>query len=136
MSLVNSSHDHDLASSISPSITKLHSSRGVWGVGPAERTGKPSTRYWPGGMRSSPSARLRRPRKPREMNPLPMPIPPTVVLRPDFIHSGTPPKAGSNMMLWRARFYGLSLGSELLLYAASQLVPHPPEDCEALLLRT
>src|SRR5215213_10265577 len=77
----NSSHDQVLGPSTSPSIVRLHSARGVRGVGPAERTGKPSTRYWPGGTRSSPSARLRRPRKPREMNPLPIPIPPAVALR-------------------------------------------------------
>src|SRR5918996_1646606 len=45
----NSSHDHILGPSTSPSIVKSHSARGVRGVGPAERTGKPSTRYWPGG---------------------------------------------------------------------------------------
>src|SRR5919199_5427395 len=48
-SCLNSSHVHLLGSSISPTMEKSHSSRGVWGVGPAERTGKPSSRYWPGG---------------------------------------------------------------------------------------
>src|SRR5215218_396590 len=93
----NSSHDHALGSSTSPSIVRLHSARGVRGVGPADRTGKPSTRYWPGGIRTSPSGCLRRPRKPREMNPPLTNVPPTVVLRRGHIHSGTPPKAGSNM---------------------------------------
>src|SRR5687768_10374331 len=93
----NSSHDHVLVLSTSPSIVKSHSSRGVRGVGPAERTGKPSTRYWPGGTRTSPSACLRRPRKPREMNPPLTNVPPTVVLRQDYIHSGTLPKAESNV---------------------------------------
>src|SRR5215211_6269367 len=74
----NSSHDHVLGPSTSPSIVKSHSSRGVRGVGPAERTGKPSTRYWPGGILTSPSARLRRPRKPREMNPPLTNVPPAV----------------------------------------------------------
>src|SRR5215204_3932233 len=92
----NSSHDHVFVPSTSPSIVKSHSSRGVRGVGPAERTGKPSTRYWPGGTRTSPSARLRRPRKPREMNPLLTNVPPAVVLRREYIYSCTPPKAGSN----------------------------------------
>jgi hypothetical protein len=44
----NSSHLQRRTSSISPTIEKSHSSRGVWGVGPAEKTEKPSTRYWPG----------------------------------------------------------------------------------------
>ena len=35
------------------------------GVGPAERTGKPSVRDWPGGMRSASSDAGRRPVKPR-----------------------------------------------------------------------
>src|SRR5829696_8096136 len=67
---LNSSHVHFLGSSISPTTEKSHSSREVRGVGPAERTGKPSTRYWPGG--SSVSCLLRRPLNPREKNPSPM----------------------------------------------------------------
>ena len=46
---------------------KLHSSSGVCGVGPAERTGKSSVRYWPGGMRPPSSSASRRPWKPRVM---------------------------------------------------------------------
>src|SRR5215207_2789441 len=72
----NSSHDHVLGASTSPAIVKLHAESRVRGVGPAERTGKPSTRYCPGGILTSPSTCLRRPRKPREKNPLLMPIPP------------------------------------------------------------
>ena len=34
-----------------PTIENVHSSSGVCGVGPAERTGKSSVRYWPGGTR-------------------------------------------------------------------------------------
>src|SRR5438309_8256237 len=44
-----------------------HLSSGVWGVGPAERTGKSVTRYCPGGRRFSTSAGRRRPRNPREI---------------------------------------------------------------------
>src|SRR5919206_4115688 len=66
-SLMNSSHVQRLGSSTSPTIEKSHSSSGVWGVGPAERTGKPSTRYWPGG--SAASWLLRRPPNPRDTNP-------------------------------------------------------------------
>src|SRR5215212_5650425 len=68
-SRLNSSHVHLLGSSASPTIEKSHSSEGVWGVGPAESTGNPSTRYCPGGRRSPPSVCLRRPLKPRETNP-------------------------------------------------------------------
>src|SRR5919107_3636496 len=68
-SCLNSSHVHLLGSSISPTTEKSHSSSGLRGVGPAERTGKPSSRYWPGGRLSSPPVCLRRPRKPREKNP-------------------------------------------------------------------
>src|SRR5215210_2508218 len=63
----NFSHVHLLGSSTSPTIEKSHSSCGVSGVGPAESTGKPSSRYWPGGSPSS--CLLRRPKKPREKNP-------------------------------------------------------------------
>src|SRR5215207_5893714 len=62
-----SSQVHLLGSSISPAMEKSHSSSGVRGVGPAERTGKPSTKYCPGG--SAVSWLLRRPLKPREKNP-------------------------------------------------------------------
>src|SRR5829696_8508837 len=66
---LNSSQVHLLGSSTSPKTEKSHSSKGVRGVGPAERTGKPSTRYCPGGRWASCSGCLRRPRKPREKNP-------------------------------------------------------------------
>src|SRR3712207_3794662 len=69
-SCLNSSQVHLLGSSISPTMEKSHSSSGVRGVGPAERTGKPSSKYWPGG--SFVSWPLRRPKKPREKNPSPM----------------------------------------------------------------
>src|SRR5215217_9140118 len=74
----NSSHVHLFGSSTSPPTEKSHSSSGVRGVGPAERTGKPSTRYWPGGKRSS--VCLRRPRKPREKKPALTTQPPDVGL--------------------------------------------------------
>src|SRR5215211_443138 len=50
-------------------MEKSHSSTGVRGVGPAESTGKPSSRYCPGGRETSLSVCLRRPRNPREKNP-------------------------------------------------------------------
>src|SRR2546428_8167743 len=52
-----------------PTIEKSHRSRGVCGVGPAESTGKPRSRYWPGGSRPATSLCWRRPRNPREMKP-------------------------------------------------------------------
>src|SRR5438067_8888212 len=52
-----------------PIIEKSHCSRGVCGVGPAESTGKPRSRYCPGGSRPATSPCWRRPRKAREMNP-------------------------------------------------------------------
>src|SRR6187551_1559800 len=51
-----------------PSIVNVHSSSGVWGVGPAERTGKSSVRYCPGGIRSEGPSR-RRPLNPLETIP-------------------------------------------------------------------
>src|SRR5215211_6772420 len=48
-SSLNSSHTHVFGSSTSPTMEKSHSSSGVRGVGPAESTGNPSTRYCPGG---------------------------------------------------------------------------------------
>src|SRR5215204_3892236 len=73
-SCLNSSQVHLLDSSISPTMEKSHSSRGVRGVGPAERTGKPSSRYCPGG--SAVSCLLRRPKKPLEKNPSVITLPP------------------------------------------------------------
>src|ERR671921_1857985 len=73
-SCLNSSHVHLFGSSISPTMEKSHSSRGVRGVGPAERTGKPSSRYCPGG--SVVSWLLRRPLKPLEKNPSVITFPP------------------------------------------------------------
>src|SRR5918995_111504 len=66
-SSLHSSQVHLLGSSTSPTMEKSHSSSGVRGVGPAESTGKPSSRYCPGG--SAVSWVLRRPLKPREKNP-------------------------------------------------------------------
>src|ERR687898_2145661 len=78
-SSLNSSHLLLLGSSTSPSTEKSHCSRGVWGVGPAERTGKPSSRYCPGG--SAVSWLLRRPKKPLEKNPSTITFPPRSSIR-------------------------------------------------------
>ena len=50
--------------STAPSIVSVHSSSGVCGVGPYERTGKSWVRYCPGGRRPG-STSGRRPKKPR-----------------------------------------------------------------------
>src|SRR5215207_3620983 len=73
-SCLNSSQVHLLGSSISPTMEKSNSSSGVRGVGPAERTGKPSSKYWPGG--SAVSWLLRRRLKPLEKNPSVTTLPP------------------------------------------------------------
>src|SRR6266567_3420740 len=51
-----------------PRIEKSQRSRGVCGVGPADSTGKPRSKYCPGGMRPVSSSGWRRPRNPRETN--------------------------------------------------------------------
>src|SRR2546430_16869535 len=66
----SSFHVQRLGSSISPSIENDHWSRFGRGVGPAERTGKSLTRYWPGGGRGVEAVARRRPVEPREMNPI------------------------------------------------------------------
>src|SRR5919199_3081003 len=66
-SLRNSSHVHRFSVSISPVIEKVQRSIGVRGVGPADRTGKSRTRYWPGGRRSVGTWSLGRPRNEREV---------------------------------------------------------------------
>src|SRR6266446_58767 len=48
---VKSFQFHRFGWSISPSMEKLHWSRFTRGVGPADRTGKSLTTYWPGGRR-------------------------------------------------------------------------------------
>src|SRR5207245_9669397 len=65
-SLRNSSHVHFLGSSISPSTTKFDSATGMRGVGPAERTGKSSTTYCPGGKRPAAAPSRTWPRTPSE----------------------------------------------------------------------
>src|SRR5436190_24384045 len=50
-------------SSVSLVMVNSQSARSMPGVGPADRTGKSSTRYWPGGS-SAPGRR--RPRNPRD----------------------------------------------------------------------
>src|SRR5215210_8948253 len=58
-------HSRGLATK--PSTRSDHSSAPMLGVGPAVRTGKPDSAYWPGGRRSARSAGVRRrPAKPRE----------------------------------------------------------------------
>src|SRR5438874_1932524 len=66
----NSFHVQRFGSSISPSMEKVHWSRLARGVGPADRTGKSFTRYWPGGKRELEAVSRRRPLKPREMKPI------------------------------------------------------------------
>src|SRR3712207_6505753 len=78
-SCLNSSQVHLLGSSTSPTMEKSHSSSGVRGVGPAESTGKPSSRYCPGG--SAVSWLLRRPLKPLEKNPSVITFPPRSLAR-------------------------------------------------------
>src|SRR5262245_35615236 len=51
-----------------PRTSRLQRSRGVRGVGPAERTGKSRVWYWPGGIRAGSTPSRRRPTKPRETN--------------------------------------------------------------------
>src|SRR5919107_4996961 len=63
----SSSHVQETASSTAPSIVNDHSSSDVRGVGPAERTGKSLTVYWPGGTREGSTSRRRRPPNPREI---------------------------------------------------------------------
>ena len=50
------------------SIVNSHFSSAMWGVGPAERTGKSVVSYCPGGSFTSATVRL--PKKPREMVPI------------------------------------------------------------------
>src|SRR5438309_11877884 len=66
-SLRNSSQVQFFSLSTSPVIENVQSVSGVRGVGPAERTGKSLTRYWPGGRRPACPWSLGRPRKAREM---------------------------------------------------------------------
>src|SRR5512132_4096185 len=54
-------------SSVSLVMTSSQSARSMLGVGPADRTGKSWTRYWPGG---SSTLGRRRPRNPRDTVPI------------------------------------------------------------------
>src|SRR5437762_377343 len=66
-SSMNSAQLHEIGSSTSPVIEKLHWSSGVCGVGPADSTGKSVVRYWPGGIRLGSATGRRRPVNPREI---------------------------------------------------------------------
>src|SRR5438128_3747823 len=66
-SLRSSSQVQFLSLSTSPVIENVQSVSGVRGVGPAERTGKSLTRYWPGGRRPACPLSRGRPWKAREM---------------------------------------------------------------------
>src|SRR4051794_5996735 len=69
-SSANSSQDQSVGSATMPSMRRRHSSVDTSGVGPAVRTGKPDSAYWPGGSRSASSAGVRRrPLNPRETKP-------------------------------------------------------------------
>src|SRR3954451_11852779 len=51
-----------------PSIVSVQSAASMRGVGPAVKTGKSRSRYWPGGIRAASSSGVRRrPVKPREI---------------------------------------------------------------------
>src|SRR5215470_14127736 len=60
-------------------MEKSQAESGVCGVGPAESTGKPRSRYCPGGMRPLSSLFWRRPRNPRERKPSLIFSPPILV---------------------------------------------------------
>src|SRR5713101_6855299 len=60
-------------------MEKSQFASGVCGVGPAERTGKPRSRYCPGGSLPLSSLFWRRPRNPREKKPSLMSSPPVLV---------------------------------------------------------
>src|SRR5712691_12082897 len=60
-------------------MAKSQLARGVCGVGPAESTGKPRSRYCPGGMRALVSLCWRRPRNPREKKPSLISLPPDLL---------------------------------------------------------
>src|SRR6266852_1638210 len=62
-----------------PTIEKSHRSRGVCGVGPADSTGNPRSRYCPGGSLPLWSLVFRRPRNPPEKNPSLMSSPPVLL---------------------------------------------------------
>jgi hypothetical protein len=59
----NSAHDHETGWSTAPPIVKSHAPSYVYGVGPADNTGKSRVTYCPGGTREE-SAAARRPRNP------------------------------------------------------------------------
>src|SRR5262249_21379316 len=69
----NSSQLHRFGWSTSPVIERLHWESAVRGVGPADRTGKSLTRYWPGGSRAPSSSSRRRPLNPRVTNDMDSP---------------------------------------------------------------
>src|SRR5260221_11057416 len=46
---MSSCHDHASGLSTCPLTVKRHLSSGMFGVGPADRTGEPRGPYWPGG---------------------------------------------------------------------------------------
>src|SRR5437870_4474463 len=65
--------DQVRSSSTSPPMVNDHSDCATRGVGPAESTGNPCTRYWPGGRRVVSAGACRLPLKPREMNDICLP---------------------------------------------------------------
>ena len=65
-SALSCSHVHDALASTAPSTDSVHVARSGCGVGPADRTGKSSVTYWPGGTRDGSTSGRRRPWNPRE----------------------------------------------------------------------
>src|SRR5881394_1592869 len=70
-------------------MEKSQDARGVCGVGPAESTGKPRSRYCPGGIRALVSLCWRRPRNPREKKPSLMWSPPDLFRFSHYVHHCT-----------------------------------------------
>src|SRR5262249_6202122 len=62
----NSSQVQEIGLSTAPRIVKLHLASVVYGVGPAESTGKPGVTYCPGGIRDESTSVRRRPWKLRD----------------------------------------------------------------------
>src|SRR5215469_6908479 len=104
-------------------MEKSHFARGVCGVGPAERTGKPRSRYCPGGSLPLVSLCWRRPRNPREKNPSLIVSPPAHLPSGSWLLAGET-RLGENALITirelSRRHYA---GSETIIRLCTSVTP-------------
>src|SRR5438034_7387197 len=104
-------------------MEKSQAESGVCGVGPAESTGKPRSRYCPGGSLPLVSPGFRRPRNPREMNPSLIVLPPAHLPGESWLFAGETRRGENALIPVREPSRRHYTGSETIIRLCTSVTP-------------